>query len=187
MITSGLLTLVLDSAAGAFNLLLSIGAGTGLLYLLRWFWWRINAWSEIAAMASSFALAVALVVLEGGGITFAAHWSLIATVALTTAVWLAATWLGPPTDPETLRRFYQHVRPAGPGWARIRRECGNLAPLDDLASGFAGWIAGCAFVYGALFGAGHALMGHAAAAVVSLLVVLVSGIVMWRAISRLWA
>jgi hypothetical protein len=187
MIAAGLLTLVLESARGAFNLLLSIGAGTGLLYLLRWFWWRINAWSEIAAMASSFILAAGLFVLERRGVAIAAHWSLIVTVAVTTAVWLAATWMGPETDRETLHRFYRHVRPAGPGWAAIRRDCGNLAPLDDLGAGFAGWMAGCAFVYSALFGAGHALMGHTLPAAISLLVFVASGFVMWRAISRLWA
>src|SRR5262245_54708797 len=160
MVASALLTLVLESAREAFNLLLSIGAGTGLLYLLRWFWWRINAWSEIAAMASSFALAVALVVLERRGVTFPAHWSLIVTVAVTTIAWLAATWLTPPTDDETLRRFYRLARPAGPGWSDVRAACGGLAPEDDLTAGFVGWIASCAFVYAAIFGMGHLLMGH---------------------------
>ena len=136
MVAAGLLTLVLESARGTFNLLLSIGAGTGLLYLLRWFWWRINAWSEIAAMASSFVLAVGLLVLERNGVAIPAHLSLIVTVAVTTVVWLAATYLTPPTDDATLRRFYTLARPAGPGWAAVRRACGNLAPSEDLRAAF---------------------------------------------------
>ncbi|MDH4063671.1 MAG: Na+:solute symporter, partial [Acidobacteriota bacterium] len=160
MLAAGLLTLVLDSARTTFNLLLSIGAGTGLLYLLRWFWWRINAWSEIAAMASSFVLALALFLLERRGIAFPQHLSLVATVAVTTVVWLAATWLTPATDRATLRRFYTTARPAGPGWAAIRRESGGLPSSDDLWDAFTGCAASCAFVYSALFGAGHWLMGH---------------------------
>jgi solute:Na+ symporter, SSS family len=187
MVAAASLTLVLDSARTTFNLLLSIGAGTGLLYLLRWFWWRINAWSEIAAMASSFVLAVALFVAERRGLVIPAHLSLIATVAITTAVWLGATWLTAPTDRATLRRFYELARPAGPGWAAIRRECGNLAPFDDLRAGFIGWLASCAFVYSALFGTGHLLMGHTERAVLSLAIMAISGVTMWRSMARMWA
>jgi Na+/proline symporter len=187
MVAAGSLTLVLDSARTTFNLLLSIGAGTGLLYLLRWFWWRINAWSEIAAMASSFILALALFVAERRGLVIPAHLSLIATVAITTAVWLGATWLTAPTDRGTLQRFYQLARPAGPGWAAIRRECGNLAPFDDLRAGVIGWITSCVFVYSALFGTGHLLMGHTARAVLSLVIMVVSGVTMWRSMARMWA
>jgi Na+/proline symporter len=187
MAVAAALTLVLDSARATFNLLLSIGAGTGLLYLLRWFWWRINAWSEIAAMASSFILALALFVAEREGLVVPAHLSLIATVAITTAVWVAATWLTAPTDRDTLRRFYELARPAGPGWAAIRRECGDLAPYDDLRAGFIGWIASCVFVYSALFGTGHLLMGHTERAAVSLVIMVVSGVTMWRSMARMWA
>jgi SSS family solute:Na+ symporter len=187
MVAAASLTLVLDSARTTFNLLLSIGAGTGLLYLLRWFWWRINAWSEIAAMASSFILALALLVAERRGLVVPAHLSLIATVAITTAVWLGATWMTAPTDRATLRRFYEQARPAGPGWASIRRECGNLAPFDDLRAGFIGWIASCVFVYSALFGTGHLLMGHTGRAALSLVIMVVSGVTMWRSMARMWA
>ena len=187
MIAAGLLTLVLESARGTFNLLLSIGAGTGLLYLLRWFWWRINAWSEIAAMASSFVLAVGLLVLERNGVTIPAHLSLIATVAITTAVWLAATFLTRPTDDATLRRFYTLARPSGPGWADVRRACGGLAPSEDLRAAFVGWVASCVFVYSALFGAGLLLMGRTSQAAIATVLLVVSGVVMWRSVSRMWA
>ena len=187
MVAAASLTLVLDSARATFNLLLSIGAGTGLLYLLRWFWWRINAWSEIAAMASSFVLALGLFVAERRGVVIPAHLSLIATVAITTAVWLAATWMTAPTDRQTLRRFYELARPAGPGWAAVRRECGNLAPFDDLRAGFVGWVASCVFVYSALFGTGHLLMGHSERGVLSLVIMVMSGVTMWRSMARMWA
>ncbi len=187
MIAAGLLTLVLESARGTFNLLLSIGAGTGLLYLLRWFWWRINAWSEIAAMVSSFVLAVALLVLERNGAGIPSHVSLIVTVEITTAVWLAATWLTPPTDEATLRRFYTLARPAGPGWATVRRACGGLAPSDDIQSAFVGWGASCVFVYSALFGVGLLLMGQMAQAAVAGALLVVSGVVMGRSVARMWS
>ena len=166
MLIASLVTLVLESARESFNLMLSIGAGTGLLYLLRWFWWRINAWSEIAAMASSFLLAIALPVAARAGYSWAPHLTLVVTVAITTAVWLLATWVTKPVDRDVLHRFYRHVRPAGPGWAVIRRECGGLAASDDLALATAGWIAGCVFIYSALFGSGHLLLGNTVGTIV---------------------
>ncbi len=186
MVAAGLVTLVLESASGAFNLLLSIGAGTGLLYQLRWFWWRINAWSEIAAMASSFVLAAGLLVLERNGMAIPSHVSLIVTVAITTAVWLAATWLTPPTDEATLRRFYTLARPAGPGWTAVRRACGGLAPADDMTSAVVGSLSSCAFVYSALFGVGLLLMGRTTQAAMAAVMLIVSGVVMGRAVLRVW-
>jgi solute:Na+ symporter, SSS family len=186
MIAASLFTLVLESARGSFNLLLSVGAGTGLIYLLCWYWWRVNAWSEIAAMASSFALALGLFVAERRGMAVAAHVSLLATIGVTTAVWLAATWLTAPTDIETLHRFYALARPAGPGWATVRAATG-LAPADALLPALGASVAGCALVYGALFGTGHALMGHTGAATASGAVTAVAGMVLARHLRRLWA
>ena len=186
MIAAGSLTLILQSARASFDLLLSIGAGTGLLYLLRWFWWRINAWSEIAAMASSFLLAVGILVLQRLGHVLPSHVTLLVTVAATTVVWLVATWLTPPADAETLARFYRRVRPAGPGWARVRAACGGLAPADDLGAAFAGTVASCVSVYSALFGVGHLLMGHTAEAAVSAVALIASAWVVIRAMVRVW-
>ncbi|MCC6383370.1 MAG: Na+:solute symporter, partial [Dehalococcoidia bacterium] len=186
MVAAGLLTLVLDSARTTFELLLSIGAGTGLLYLLRWFWWRINAWSEIFAMASSFVLAVGLLVLRQNGVAIPSHLSLIGTVVITTSVWLAATWLTPATDRDTLHRFYRLARPAGPGWAGVRRELGGLAATDDLSAAVVGSLASCASIYGALFGMGFFLMGRTGAASIALTVVVAAGLVTARSVARLW-
>jgi Na+/proline symporter len=184
MLAAVLFTLVLDTARDSFNLLLSVGAGTGLLYLLRWFWWRINAWSEIAAMASSFVLALAVFLASRRGIAWPSHVTLLATVALTTAVWLAVTWLTAPTDPDVLRRFYRAVRPAGPGWARVRHECDDLPSTDDLTAAFGGWLAGCACVYAALFATGHLIMGHTAWAAGLGLVFAVSAVALTRSLRR---
>jgi Na+/proline symporter len=181
MVAAGSLTLVLESARATFDLLLSIGAGTGLLYLLRWFWWRINAWSEIAAMASSFLLAVGVVLLQRAGLSLPPQVTLVTTV-----VWLSVTWMTPPTDADTLARFYRLVRPAGPGWTAVRARCGDLAPADDLGAAFAGMLASCACVYAALFGTGHLLMGHTTLAAVAGAVLVASGVVVIRAIARLW-
>jgi SSS family solute:Na+ symporter len=186
MILAASFTLVLDTARGSFNLLLSIGAGTGLLYLLRWFWWRINAWSEIAAMASSFLLAAALFVAERNGFSVPSHISLIVTIVVTTCVWVAATFWTAPTDRAVLRRFYTHVRPSGPGWRAIRAECPGVAPPDDPSGAFACWFASLALVYGALFGAGHLLFGHQLSGAVSLAFAVAGAAVLVRVLPRLW-
>jgi Na+/proline symporter len=187
MVLAGLVTLVLDTAQSSFNLMLSIGAGTGLLYLLRWYWWRINAWSEIAAMVSSFVIAAGLFVAARNGFAPPTHLALLGTIAATTVVWLATAYLTAPTDRAMLERFYALARPAGPGWRPVRRGPIDRTQAAGLNDAFAGWIAGCAFVYSALFGMGHALFGHTTAAVVSAAIFLVSGGVLFSVVPRLWA
>jgi Na+/proline symporter len=186
MLAAALFTLVLETARGSFNLLLSVGAGTGLLYLLRWFWWRINAWSEIAAMASSFLLAAFLFVGERRGLAIPSHVGLLITIAITTAVWLATAFLTRPTDRDTLRRFYMKARPAGPGWSSIRAECPATASPDNLSAAFTCWVAGIALVYGALFGAGHLLFGHRTAGLIGVAAAIAGGVVLLRILPRLW-
>ncbi|MEO6923245.1 MAG: sodium:solute symporter family protein, partial [Bryocella sp.] len=122
MICAGSFTLFLSTASDAFQLLLSVGAGTGLIYLLRWFWWRINAWSEISAMASSFIVAIGFFVAEKMGHGAAEPIPLLTTVAITTVVWVTVTIFTSPADHATLLRFYELTRPAGPGWKAIRAE-----------------------------------------------------------------
>jgi hypothetical protein len=150
---------LLSTAGQAFQLLLSIGAGTGLLYLLRWFWWRINAWSEIAAMASSFIVAVGLLLAGELGLEIPTHLALLGNVAVTTLVWGTVTVLTRPADRDTLIRFCRLVRPAGPGWARIRGEAGVDGSPDSLPQAFLGWSLGCLMVYAALFGTGSFIYG----------------------------
>jgi Na+/proline symporter len=187
MLLAALLTFVLQSARESFELLMSIGAGTGLLYLLRWFWWRVNAWSEIAAMASSFLLAVAFFVLAKSGANIPSHVALIVSVATTTIVWVAVSFLAPPTDRSTLVSFYARVRPPGPGWASVRREAALPPSPDSVPMMLLGWTLGCAFVYAALFGSGSFLYGRTAQGVVWLAVFVVSGAGLAMLLPRLWA
>jgi hypothetical protein len=184
MVVAAALTYVLDTAAESFRLLLSIGAGTGLLYLARWFWWRVNAWSEIAAMASSFAVALGFFIAGKNGATIPGHVSLLVTVAATSVVWIATAYLTPPTDRATLVSFYRLVRPAGPGWRDVRAEAGVAAAPDSLAHSFLGWIAGCAFVYAALFGTGSFIYGRIPQGLVWSVVFVVSGSLLIWVLSR---
>jgi len=154
MLLAASLTFVLQTASQAFNLLMSVGAGTGLIYLLRWYWWRINAWSEIAAMASSFAVAVTFFILQRLGYAIPSTVVLLGTVAVTTVVWVATTFLTEATSPETLASFYRLVRPAGPGWRDVRAATGVGPSGDSLPHALLAWVLGCIFVYAALFGAG---------------------------------
>jgi SSS family solute:Na+ symporter len=187
MLVAALLTYVLDTARQSFELMMSIGAGTGLLYLLRWFWWRVSAWSEVAAMVSSFVFAAGFFAAAKAGASVPAHVALITSVAATTLVWVAVTYLAPATDRRMLVAFYDRVRPAGPGWAAIRRDT-NLAPSpDSVPQMLLGWTLGCAFVYAALFGAGSFLYGRTAQGLVWLAVLLVSGIGLARLLPRLWS
>jgi Na+/proline symporter len=186
MIAAGFFTLLMQTARDNFDLMLSVGAGTGLLYLLRWFWWRINAWSEIAAMISSFLIATVLFIAGRRGFAIPTHIGLLATIATTTVVWLVVTWMTAPADPETLQRFYRKVRPAGPGWAPVRRACGNLSSTDNLSLAFLGWISGCTFVFSALFGAGYFLLGHAPAGVMATVIFVVSGAVLYKLLPHVW-
>ncbi len=187
MVAAAFLTLVLDTARQTFDLLLSVGAGTGLIYLLRWFWWRVNAWSEVAAMASSFLVAVGFFIAGKSGHAVATHVSLVITVAATTLVWLVTTYLTKPTDRATLVSFYRLVRPAGPGWRSIRAETGVPSSPDSLPQAFLGWILGCVFVYAALFGTGSLLYGRTELAVVWIVLFLSSGAGLVRLLPRLWS
>ena len=122
---------LLDTAKDAFDIILQIGAGTGLLYLVRWFWWRVNAWCEIVAMISSFAVSVILLMLSRGGMPISTHAALLITIAATTVSWVLAAYLAPQTDRATLTAFYRKVRPFGPGWAEVRQAAGALPDDGD--------------------------------------------------------
>jgi solute:Na+ symporter, SSS family len=160
LVISGWLSFHLVSAKTSFDLLLSIGAGTGLIYLLRWFWWRINAWAEIAAMAGSFVFALGFHIAQARGLGWPGHYTLLATVFGSMALWLAVTYLSPQTDRDVLRRFYAKVRPAGPGWREIREETGLPPSTDNLPSALLASALGATAVWSALFATGSFLYGH---------------------------
>ncbi|MCZ6727414.1 MAG: Na+:solute symporter [Acidobacteria bacterium] len=187
MMATAVLALRLQNALQAFQILLQIGAGTGLLFILRWFWWRISAWSEIAAMAISFAVALFFAVTELG---LSAWQELLIGVVLTTLGWLAATWMTRPTDSETLRRFVSKVDPGGPGWRRIAESCGEQpepAQAWPVKAGLLCMGLGSAAIYGFLFATGNWLYGRWLPALGWTLVAVTSVIVLIPAWRRLEA
>lgn len=186
MILAAGLTFVLDSARQSFQLMMSVGAGTGLIYLLRWYWWRINAWSEIAAMVSSFAIAIGFFVAEKRGAEVAAHHALLITVAATTVVWIVVTYLTKPTERSRLNEFYRLVRPAGPGWRAVREEVGLAPSPDSVPQMLLGWVLACTFIYAALFGVGSFLYGKTAQGLVWLVLFVLSGGWLVRIMQRIW-
>ena len=159
-LVSAVVTFYMDSVAGAWKLLIVTGAGTGSVLLLRWYWWRINAWSEVSAMISAFVVSVAL--QRGFGldtdqpVDFA--WTLIITVGITTVVWLSTTFLTRPEPEETLVAFYARTRPSAAGWGPIARLKPEIVPARDGLSNLLDWIAGCVLIYGILFGTGKLLL-----------------------------
>jgi Na+/proline symporter len=186
MAIAALFTNVLTTAGDAFQLLLSVGAGTGLLYLLRWFWWRINAWSEIAAMVSSFAVAAAFFIAKKNGLQIQEWQQLLVTIAITTVSWVTATFVTAPVDDATLRRFYETVRPAGPGWARVRAQSGLAPSPDALPTQLLGMVCGVLWVYAALFGTGNFLYGHLGQAAACGAVFVVASLGLWKTASALF-
>ncbi len=187
MICAALLTFALGTAKESFDLILSIGAGTGLIYILRWFWWRINAWSEIAAMISSFVLAVAFFIARKNGLVMSTEVSLIITIIVSTIVWVTVTFTSTPTDRDRLISFYKLVRPAGPGWNAVRAQIPGVASPDKLTMSLVGWILGITFVYSALFGTGSFLYGRTGTAGAWFVAFVLSGIGLLRIMPKLWA
>ncbi len=165
MVAAAFLGLALSNALQVFRILLQVGAGTGLLFLLRWFWWRINAFSEIAAMVVSFVVAVGL---EFFGPQNLPSWAkIVIGVDITTLAWLLVTFLTRPTDEATLRRFCKLVRPGGPGWAAVLRRAAPDGKLVEEAR--QRWnvpmeivcmLIGCAAVYSALIATGYWIYGN---------------------------
>jgi SSS family solute:Na+ symporter len=159
MVIAGVATLFIGSVEGAWKFLLALGAGTGLVYLLRWYWWRINAWSEVSAMAVAFVVSLALQGWFGlsGDDPRGFAILLMTTTAVTTAAWLAVTYLTAPEPRERLREFYARARPGGPGWTAVAPEATGDATLGR---GLVQWVVGCAVVYLGLFGIGDLLLGR---------------------------
>jgi solute:Na+ symporter, SSS family len=190
-IVAALVSLTLESSQDAFEILISIGAGTGLLYLLRWFWWRINAWTEVVAMISSFGISVLFFVLRKTGHAQPFAHTVLYSVAFTTLCWLIAAYVTPPTSRERLISFYRKVHPSGPGWRVIREEAGiseaeGARYSDRMGQATIGWIAGCVTIWSSLFTIGNILYGRFQLALVLLTIFLVSGVVLITVINRLW-
>ena len=172
MLVSAFVTFGLESVRQAWEFMLESGAGIGLVLILRWYWWRVNAFSEIAAMVA--AAAGFLMLRLWTEITFPV--TLLYLVPWTTACWLVVTFLTPPEPADRLDAFYRRVRPAGPGWGPVTRRVG-AASAEGLGRAARDWLAGCLLLYGVLFGVGSALFGASGAAVGWLL--LAGGAALW--------
>jgi Na+/proline symporter len=174
MIISLMVTFRLESIGAAWKLLLVTGAGTGTVLLLRWFWWRINAWSEVSAMIAAAACSLFLQIYLKWDSDRPKDFAflMLVTVAVTTVVWLATTFLTAAEPMDKLVNFYRKVRPEGPGWDRVASQAG-LTPANasgGLAVQFANWFLGCLLIYAFLFGIGYVIFGEMLKGVCFLLV-----------------
>ena len=191
-LAAGGLVFVLETAKDSFDIILQVGAGTGLLYLVRWFWWRVNAWCEVNAMLSSFGVSLLLLLLRKAGLVIPTHYALLLTIAVTTICWLLTAFLGPQTERKTLIDFYKKVRPFGPGWKSIREEAGITeaeakATHENMPLALIGWVSGTTVIWSALFTVGNFLYGRTNYALMLLGIFIISGLVLIRVINRLWA
>jgi solute:Na+ symporter, SSS family len=193
-LVSVLVTSQLATVEQAWKFLIGLGAGTGLVYILRWYWWRINAWSEISAMiasfvtfsyvSGSFGLALSKLhviapdqvpswtpsVVVNAGVNADAV-TLLITVAVTTVVWVVTTFLTQPESAAVLESFYERVRPGGPGWVDVSTRLGyGREPIPGGAGAWTNWIAGIVAVYAALFGVGKIIFGEAVSGFVMLII-----------------
>ncbi len=194
MVLAALLALALQNALQAFQILLQIGAGTGLLFILRWFWWRINAFSELAAMVVSFLAAAYLELVHPRLFPEAAlapSARLLIGVGTTTAAWLAVTFLTRPAGRRTLYQFYARVQPGGPGWARVveqaRAEGVTLRDPErtwTVPEGILAMLAGSFAVYAALFGIGNLIYGRYLLAALLLVIAVAASIFVIRVWGR---
>jgi len=188
MFVSLVVTFYMESIGGAWKLLLVTGAGTGTVLLLRWFWWRINAWSEVSAMITAAVVSIFLqLVLRWDSDQprdFA--YLMLVTVGTTSLVWIVVTILTSPEPMEKLIAFYRRVRPEGPGWNDIaaRADLAESHAQGRLSLQFVNWILGCALIYGSLFGIGKLIFKEWAVAALYLAIAIVAGVLISRNLSR---
>jgi len=183
-------TLFMDQISQVWELLLTLGAGTGLVYILRWYWWRVNAWSEVSAMAAALLFSLGLraagarVPLLDTQTPTGFAVNLIATTLLTTAVWLTVTLCTRPEPAETLRAFYLRVKPGGPGWAPIAATTEVRPVPGELSRNAMFWVLGTVFVYSIMFGTGGLLFHQLSQAGIFIALAIISGALLLRGLAR---
>lgn len=187
MIVASLVATQLTSALQAFNILLQIGAGTGLVFILRWFWYRINAWSEISGMVISFCVAIYFELIYTGSL--AAHEKLVLGVLLTTIGWITVTLMTRPESDDVLRKFYIQVRPHKLGWNIWLKKTPTIVAAEKEGSGMllelGAMLIGCLMVYGFLFGLGYWIYGDMMKTLISFGVAMLSSWLLWKMWTRL--
>ena len=187
MIISSVIAILLTNAYQLFDIILMFGAGTGSIFILRWFWWRINAWSEIAAMLSSGIISIALtneslfnLIFNDDG--FPAYMKFPFIVLVTTSIWLIVTFITPADEKETLIKFYKKTKPGGPGWNKIKEHITMSDEKEEwiVPKGIICMIIGCITIYSALFSTGYFIYGEISSALIFLLVTIVSGLILFK-------
>ena len=187
MIISSVIAILLTNALQLFDIILMFGAGTGSIFILRWFWWRINAWSEIAAMLSSGIISIALtneslfnLIFNDDG--FPAYMKFPFIVLVTTSIWLIVTFITPADEKETLIKFYKKTKPGGPGWNKIKEHITMSDEKEEwiVPKGIICMIIGCITIYSALFSTGYFIYGEIISALIFLLVTIVSGLFLFK-------
>ena len=186
MLASCVVTYFQDSIGGAWRLLIAVGAGTGSVFILRWFWWRINAWSEVSAMSASFVVSLVLqhVFKFNNDDPRDFAWQIIITVACSTVTWLAVTGLTAPESEATLLAFYRRVRPGAALWGPIAAKATDVVPKKDGLNNLLDWAAGCVMVYATLFGVGDILFGRTQAGLGLLALAVAAGFVIYVDLNR---
>ena len=185
-----LVTTQLDTIAGAWGLILSASAGLGLVLILRWYWWRVNAWSELAATLVPIAVAIVAGLMDAAGTPLPGFSNpfpenLFFVVGVTTVAWLAATFLTKPDAPATLDQFYRRVRPAGPGWRPVAARNPDVVVTDPMGRLLVGWVVGVVLVYATLFGTGYLIVGRTTAGLVGLAIATIAAVILWSLTGRL--
>jgi Na+/proline symporter len=188
MIVSLIVTFYMESIGGAWKLLLVTGAGTGTVLLLRWFWWRINAWSEVSAMITAAVVSIFLQAVKGWNSDLPVDFAylMLVTVGTTSLVWIVVTLMTSPEPMDKLVAFYRRVRPEGPGWNHIAAAAELTAEHAEgrLSLQFVNWILGCALIYGSLFGIGKLIFKEWTTGLIFLAVAIVAGALISRNLSR---
>ena len=185
-IISAVVTFYMDSIAGAWKLLILTGAGTGGVLLLRWYWWRINAWSEVSAMIAAFVMSVGLQTIGGldSSRPVDEAWIMLITVAVTTLVWIAVTFMTAPESNDTLVAFFRRTAPSLTGWRPIARLAPDVKPRRDGLSNLLDWICGCVLIYGVLFGVGKLLLQETTLGLLMIAIGLAAGAIIYWDLSR---
>ncbi len=187
MIVSSIIAISLTNAYQLFDIILMFGAGTGSIFILRWFWWRINAWSEIAAMLSSGIISIALTNELIFNVLFnenmlPAYMKFPFIVLVTTSIWLIVTFITPSDDTDTLVKFYNKTKPGGPGWNIIKNNSGISNEKEGwiVARGIICMIIGCISIYSALFSTGYFIYGEINSGLIFLLITIISGYLLFK-------
>ncbi|HYS52151.1 MAG TPA: sodium:solute symporter family protein [Thermoanaerobaculia bacterium] len=177
-------TRYMDQISGAWQFLMMLGAGTGLVYILRWYWWRINAWSEVSAMVSALITSLVLRFFIDTSRPEGFALNLILTTIITTAVWLIVTFATPAEPHQTLIAFYRRARPAGAGWRRFADETGIRAPDGEITRNALAWVLGVILVYSIMFATGALLFDERRNLIVFSTSLIASAIALWWVMRR---